>query len=136
MILENTNDCNFVRSFNQTKVFVTAPNITEIRSATQFDISSEGVLSYPSIKLLSEDFLENTGNTTGTFHLQIDNQNLQVISNNIASYFISGRTGSLDVSFVSGTGRFEGADLLADEVTVFHRGTNKIIVNPQTVNIG
>ena len=131
LILENTNDCNFVRSFNQTKVFVTAPNITEIRSATQFDISSDGILSYPSIKLLSEDFLENTGNTTGTFHLQIDNQNLQVISNNIASYFISGKTLSLNVSFVSGTGRFEGMDLVADEVTVFHRGTNKIIVNPQ-----
>jgi len=70
LVLENTNDCNFVRDFNQTRVFVTAPDITEIRSATQFDISSDGILSYPSLRLISEDFIEDTGTTTGTFTIQ------------------------------------------------------------------
>lgn len=131
LILEDTNNCNLVRDFNQTKIFVTAPNITEIRSATQFDISSEGVLFYPNLVLISEDFNEDTGNTTATFHLTINNQSLKVVGNNITSYFINGEVDDLNVSLFSGTGRFEGKNLIAQNVLVFHRGSNKIIVNPQ-----
>ncbi|GAA4274112.1 head GIN domain-containing protein [Aquimarina gracilis] len=131
LILNDTNDCAFFRGFNQTKIFVTAPNITEIRSATQFDISSDGILTYPSLRLLSEDFNEDTGTTTGFFNLQINSQNLAVTSNNIASFLLSGEVQDLDVGFFSGTGRFDGTDLVAQNVNIFHRGTNKIIVNPQ-----
>ncbi|TPN85898.1 head GIN domain-containing protein [Aquimarina algicola] len=131
LILENTNDCTFFRSPNQTRIFVTAPNITEIRSATQFDIISDGVLTYPSLTLLSEDFNEDEGNTTGTFTLQIDNARVFVVGNNIASFFLKGKTENLNVAFASGTGRFEGAELVAQNVDISHRGTNKIIVNPQ-----
>ncbi len=130
LILNDTNDCAFFRDFNQTKIFVTAPNITEIRSATQFDVSSDGVLTYPSLSLLSEDFNEDTGNTTGTFHLKINAQDLSVVSNNIASFFVNGQVENLNVRFFSGIGRFEGNDLIAQNVNIFHRGTNKIIVNP------
>ncbi len=131
LVLNDSNDCAFFRGFNQTKVFITAPNIREIRSATQFDISSDGVLNYPRLTLFSETFFEDTGNTTGTFHLKIDNQNLSVTGNNIASFFIEGATESLSINFASGLGRFEGANLVAQNVRVLHRGTNKIIVNPQ-----
>ncbi len=130
LILSNTNDCNFVRSFNQTKIYVTAPNITEIRSATQFDISSDGVLTYPSLSLLSEDIGENTGSTNGTFHLDVDNENINVVGNNIATFFISGKVNTLTVTLASGPGRFEGRDLLANEIQLFHRGSNKVIIHP------
>ncbi|SHI78935.1 head GIN domain-containing protein [Aquimarina spongiae] len=131
LVLQDDNDCAFFRDFNQTKIFVTAPNITEIRSATQFDISSDGVLNYPTLRLLSEDFNENTGTTTGTFHLNINSDDLIVVGNNITSFFISGRTTNLNVGIFSGTGRFEAAELVADDVQIFHRGTNKVIINPQ-----
>ncbi len=133
LILTDTNECNFVRSFNQTKIYVTAPNINEIRSATQFDIRSNGVLTYPSLRLLSEDFGESTGSTNGTFHLAIDNEQLQVVGNNITSFFLTGETEKLKVTLASGPGRFEGGELIAKEVTVTHRGSNKIIVNPQEI---
>ncbi|WP_108866458.1 head GIN domain-containing protein [Aquimarina aquimarini] len=131
LILSNTNECGFFRSFNQTKIYITAPHITEIRSGTQFDISSEGVLMYPSLSLLSEDFGENTETTTGTFNLMVDAESISVVGNNIASFSIKGQAQSLSVNFASGTGRFEGADLVAQHVHVNHRGTNKIIINPQ-----
>ncbi len=132
LVLSNTNDCNFVRDFNQTKIFVTAPNITEIRSASQFDISSDGTLTYPQLRLLSEDFVEdNEGSVTGTFTIIIENQSLIIVGNNITSFFLSGSTNNLNVNFASGTGRFEGEDLVATNVRLRHRGTNKIIVNPQ-----
>lgn len=132
LMLSDTNGCNVVRGFNQTKVYVTAPDVTEIRSVTQFDISSDGVLTYPSLSLISEDFSEDTGgNTNGTFHLQVNAESVSIVGNNIASFFIEGTTTSLDVNFASGTGRFEGAGLIAENVTIFHRGANKMIVNPQ-----
>ncbi len=131
LILNDDNDCAFFRDFNQTKVFVTAPNITEIRSATQFDISSDGMLNYPTLNLASEDFNEDTGTTTGTFNLNVESENINVTGNNIASFFISGRVTNLFVGFFSGTGRFDGENLIAENVRFFHRGTNKIIVNPQ-----
>ncbi|MDH7445210.1 head GIN domain-containing protein [Aquimarina sp. 2201CG14-23] len=132
LVLSNTNDCNFVRDFNQTKIFVTAPNISEIRSATQFDISSDGILTYDSLSLISEDFNEdNGGNTTGTFTMNFDNEMVTVVGNNIASFFISGETTTLNITFASGTGRFEGEGLITQDVNIRHRGTNKIIVNPQ-----
>lgn len=135
LVLSNTNDCNFVRDFNQTKIFVTAPNITEIRSETQYDISSDGIVTYPILNLFSEDFNEdNGGNITGTFHMHIHNERINVVGNNIASFFIRGNVVNLSVGFFSGTGRFEGADLTAQNVDIFHRGTNKIIINPvQTI---
>ena len=131
LVLSDTNDCAFFRGFNQTKIFITAPDITEIRSGTQFDISSDGVLSYPSLRLLSEDVIEETEATTGTFTLTVSAENLVVIGNNIASFFIEGTAESLNINFASGTGRFEGSKLVAENVQLFHRGTNKIIVNPQ-----
>ncbi len=130
LVLSNTNDCAFFRDFNQTRVFVTAPDISEIRSATQFDISSKGVLRYDNLSVISEDFIEESGNTTGTFHLKIQGESLSVLGNNIATFFIEGEVTSLQVNFASGTGRFEGAKLEAKNVNVSHRGANKVIVNP------
>ncbi|MBP2833737.1 DUF2807 domain-containing protein [Aquimarina sp. U1-2] len=130
LILNDSNDCAFFRAINPTKVFVTAPNITQIRSATQFDISSDGVLNYPSLSLLSEDFNEDTGTTTGTFNLRVNAQNIAIVANNITSFFIEGVTESLSVNFASGIGRFEGGNLIAQKVSFFHRGANKIIVHP------
>ncbi|GGX06140.1 head GIN domain-containing protein [Aquimarina muelleri] len=131
LTLSDANNCGFFRGFNQTKIFVTAPNVTEIRSNTQFDISSDGVLQYPSLTLLSEDFGEDTTNTNGTFTMQVDNTSVSIVGNSIASFFIKGITETLNVTMASGTGRFEGRGLVAKNVSIFHRGTNKVIVHPQ-----
>ena len=42
LILADDNSCNYVRNYGITKIYVTSPNITEIRSSTQYDISSDG----------------------------------------------------------------------------------------------
>ncbi len=48
LILTDNNSCNYVRNYGVTKIYITSPNITEIRSSTQYDVSSDGVLTYPS----------------------------------------------------------------------------------------
>ncbi|WP_273567894.1 GIN domain-containing protein [Maribacter halichondriae] len=56
LILRNENGCNLFREYGLTKVYVTAPNITEIRSSTGEAIISDGVLAYPNLELFSESF--------------------------------------------------------------------------------
>lgn len=131
LIIKNNNTCNYVRDFGITKVYVTAPNLTEIRTSTQYDISSDGVLIYPDLDLISEDFTEDTEFTVGDFRLNLDSENLRIVSNNISFFYISGRTTNLFVGFFAGTGRFEGENLIADNVSISHRGSNDMIVNPQ-----
>ena len=128
--LTDNNTCNFVRDYGVTKVYVTTPNLTEIRSSTQFDISSDGILSFDNLKLISEDFNYPESFTVGDFKLSVSTNTLSVVSNNISSFYIDGVTEELFVGFYSGTGRFEGQDLIANHIDIFHRGSNDIIVHP------
>lgn len=131
LILTDNNSCNYVRDYGITKVYVTAPNIIEIRSSTQYDISSDGVLTYPNLTILSEDFGAPDSYTVGNFRLQINNNSFSLVFNNLSNCFISGQTNTLNINFASGDSRFEGANLIAQNVVVNHRGTNSVIVNPQ-----
>ncbi|SFZ90967.1 Putative auto-transporter adhesin, head GIN domain [Flaviramulus basaltis] len=131
LTLTDDNTCNYVRDYGITKVYITSSNITEIRSSTQYTVSSNGVLTYPNLSLLSEDFSTPDSFTNGDFRLQIDNNSFRVGFNNISNCFISGKTQNLNVSFYAGTSRFEGRDLIAQNVTIWNRSSNDMIVNPQ-----
>src|SRR5690606_39933515 len=54
LIVTDNNTCNYVRHYTATKVYVTAPNLTEIRSTTQHEITSDGTLTYNNITLLRD----------------------------------------------------------------------------------
>lgn len=131
LILTDNNTCNYVRSYGITKVYITSPNITEIRSSTQYDISSDGVLTYPSLTILSEDFGAPDTFISANFNLQIDNDTFQVVFNNLSNCFISGETNQLDITFAAGTSRFEGRDLIAQNINIWNRSANDMLVNPQ-----
>ena len=131
LVLTNNNSCNYLRDYSKTKVFVTSSNITEIRSSTQYDVSSDGVLTYPSLIVLSEDFSTPNAITNGNFKLQIDNYSFYLVFNNLSNCFISGKTNNLNITFASGTSRFEGQNLIAQDVIIWNRSSNDMIVNPQ-----
>ena len=136
LILTDNNSCNYVRDYGVTKIYVTAPNITEIRSSTQYEVRSDGVLTYPTLTILSEDFNEPDSFTNGNFTLEIDNANFTLVFNNLSNCFISGKTDNLDITLASGTSRFEGANLIAQSVVFWNRSSNDMIVNPQQSIIG
>jgi len=131
LVLTDNNNCNYVRDYGITKIYVEAPNLTEIRTSSQYEVSSNGVLTYPNLRLLSEDFNEATDFTVGDFRLSINSESLDITSNNISSFYIDGEVDDLFVGFFSGSGRFEGENLIAQNVNVNHRGSNDMIVNPQ-----
>lgn len=132
LVLRNENGCNFIRDFGLTTVYVSSPNITEIRSSTGFLIKSDGILNYPSLNLISEDFNEPEATTTdGDFDVEVNATTLGIVSNGIASFKLKGITKTLNVTFASGDSRLEAKELRADNISITHRASNDMVVNPQ-----
>lgn len=129
LILKDNTTCNWVREYGQTTIYVTTPTLTDIFCKTEKTISSNGILTFPIIRLNAIDLTD--GPATGDFKLQIENNQLVIETNNIANFYISGKTKDFQANFYEGNGRIEAANLLADNINVFHRGSNDMILNPQ-----
>ena len=132
LIVRNENGCNFFRDLDISTIYVTSPNITEIRSSTGLLISSDGVLNYPNLQLISESFINTESETTdGTFDLDVNSENISITVNGIAFFKLSGATNNLNIGIAAGDSRIESEELVAQNVVINHRGTNTIFVNPQ-----
>ncbi|MCB4798619.1 head GIN domain-containing protein [Neotamlana laminarinivorans] len=130
LVLTDNNTCNYVRDYGVTKFYITAPNITQIRSSTQYPISSNGVLTYPSLSIYSEDYSEPDTFLSGDFNLEINNNSFSLVFNGISNCYISGQTNTMSVTFASGTSRFEGRYFEAQNINIWNRSSNDMIVNP------
>jgi len=127
LYLRNSNGCNWVRDYNDTKVYVTTPTLVNVYSSSQFGVKSEGILNFPVLSLQSGMFSDTA---SGTFELQV-NCGVLTIEDNKSSYFkISGNTIDLGVNFYDGNARFDGSNLIAQNVHCFQRSSNDIIVHP------
>lgn len=134
LVVKDNNNCNFVRDYGITKIYVTSPNISEIRSSTGFPIQSDGVLAYPTLNLLSESFNDPTALTTdGEFDLELESENVTIVSNGIAYFKLRGATTNFSIVIAAGDSRVEAENLLAQNITLNHRGSNDLLVNPQVV---
>jgi len=132
LVLRNENSCNFVRDYGLTTVYITSPNITEIRSSTGLPISSEGVLNYPNIALIAESFNNpETTTTDGSFDLNLNSTTVRVVVNGIAYFKLRGNAENFNVTVAAGDSRIEAERLISENVNVNHRGSNDVFVNPQ-----
>ncbi|NHF60931.1 DUF2807 domain-containing protein [Flavobacteriaceae bacterium TP-CH-4] len=132
LLLRDTNDCNFFREYGVTKVYVTVPNLTEIRSSTGWPVESDSVLSYADLRLISESFVNTESETTdGAFDLEVAAENLNVVVNGIAYFKLRGTSETFNITIAAGDSRIEAEDLMVQNVVVNHRGSNDILVDPQ-----
>lgn len=121
--------CLLSENYDPILVYITAPNLTSIRNSGEFTIYSDGILTYPSLSLVSEDYQSSYLNY-GNFDLQIDNEHIEVVSNGFSNIKIVGQTENLFLGYYSGLGKFDGSQLQAQEVDFFHRGENTLKVKP------
>ena len=128
LVVKDRSTCNIARDYGQTVVYVTTPFLEEIHSKTEQDILSDGVLTFPELKLYSVDISDGAG--TGDFRLKLDTQLLYIESNNVSNFYVSGQTNQLIVFFSWGNGIFNGGSLIADHINVYHRGSNDIALYP------
>ena len=137
LIVQNENGCNLLRDYALSTVYVTAPNIEEIRSSTGLTISSDGVLSYPTLRLVSESFINpDTETTDGSFELDLNTTTVSIVVNGIAYFNLKGNSTNLDITVAAGDTRIEAQELITTNVNLNHRGSNDILVNPQERLIG
>lgn len=132
LIFKDDVSCNWVRTYGNTKILVTAPTLEEIYSKTDRSISSNGVLTFQSLSILSfdKDADGEPGAGTGDFILNIDNNDITIQSNNVSRFYLSGQTNTATFKFYFGDGRIEAQNLIAQNIDVFHRGSNDMIVHP------
>ena len=131
------NNCNLFRDYGVTKVVVTSPNITEIRSSTGWPITGEGILGFSDLLLITESFNNpETETTDGSFDLEVATQTLRIVANGIAYFQVRGTTENLMTTIAAGDSRVEAENLVAQNVTLDHRGSNDILVNPQQSLLG
>lgn len=129
LFIENSTYCNHIRNVTPAKITLTAKNITEIRNASQFKLYSNDTIRYESLLIISENFLEKEANS-GDVDLLINNQNLSIITNGTSNFNLNGKTTNLSINFAAGSGKFNGKNLLSENIYVFHRGSNDLIIHP------
>lgn len=128
LFAKDQNGCGILRNTFTAKLHVSVPDLEKIYSASQFSVRSAGILNFPHLELESGIIMEDS--PASIFELEVDNESL-TINDNVSSVFkIKGNTDVLTVNFWGSNGRFEGANLHSEEISVFHRSTNDMIVFP------
>ena len=132
LVLADNTTCNWLREYGQTTVYITTPNLEEIYSKTERNISSNGILTFPILKIYALDKNGDGEDAAGTgdFYLALNNSQLVIENNNVSRYFISGTTNSAIFNFWAGDGRIDASNLTIQTLNVYHRGSNDMIVRP------
>jgi len=132
LVLKNDNRCNFFREYGITSIYVTLPNLKYLRHAGNIQLESIGVLNFEELWLVSENqAFDPEIHTDGNFKLNLNVKNLRITSDNYSHFFLTGNVENFDGFFAAGDSRLEARDLIVQNYDLFHRGTNKLIVNPQ-----
>ncbi|WCO02150.1 head GIN domain-containing protein [Psychroserpens ponticola] len=132
LLITNNNACNINRDYGITKVYVSVPNLTEIRNGSGLTVRSDGVLAFDELRLVSEDFnADGDVNSDGDFNVKVDCIQLDCVINNLSTIFIRGEVENLFVGYYSGDSRFEGRNLIAQNIRIFQRSSNDLVINPQ-----
>ncbi|APG60272.1 head GIN domain-containing protein [Christiangramia salexigens] len=131
LILRNENACNLFRNYEVTKVYVTTPDLEWVQSSTGSAIESIGTLKFKDLWLRSLNQEKDPDiHSNGDFILELDVENLRITSDHLSNYFLTGKVENFNAFFAAGDGRLEARNLIVQHYDVFHRGTNKLIVNP------
>ena len=105
-------------------------NLIEILSKTDQNITSDGVLHFPELRLYSMGD-DGDGAGTGNFNLNLDSNFVYIESNTVTNYNLSGETNDMNVFFAWGDGRFYGENFrVKNLLSLYHRGSNDMILFP------
>ena len=137
LVIKDNSSCNIARDYGQTTVYITIPDGTilplvqelELHCKTEQKIQSDGILHSPIIRLFS---IGDDGDGAGTadFHITVNNGQLVVESNNVSNFYINGHCTEMLLNFYFGDGRFYGENLRAENIKLYHRGSNDMFVYP------
>ena len=130
--LKNYTKCNYSREYDVTRVMVTTPEIREIRSSSRNKVSSKNTLNFETLRLISNTSVGVIDpGKSGDFDLNVAVDTLAVSANGFSTFKVSGAANYAFVGFYDEIPRFEGPDLIIQDLNVLHVGGNSMEVNPQ-----
>lgn len=136
LVVKDNSTCNIARDYGVTTIYVTIPDGTvnpqiqalELHSKTEQKIMSDGVLHSPIIRLFS---MGDDGDGSGSSDFYINTETsgqLVVETNTISNFHINGNCQEMLLNFYFGDGRFYGENFEVQNIKVYHRGSNDMIV--------
>lgn len=129
--IRNNNSCNLFRDYEITKVYVTVANLTWLQNSSGSTIETLNTLKQENLWLRSVNQKDDLSiHTDGDFKLSLDVENLRITNDNYSNYFLKGAVANFNVFFAAGDGRLEARELEVQHYDIFHRGTNKMLLNP------
>ncbi|MFD0976483.1 head GIN domain-containing protein [Salinimicrobium gaetbulicola] len=132
LILKDLNDCTFFQTTYEHVIHLKVPNLNYIENSGNRMIEGVGILNFPSVTLISNNYAKNPEvYTNGDFKFDLESKTIRVSGDDFSNFYLSGKTGYFVAQFWAGDGRLEARELVADSIQIFHRGTNKMILNPQ-----
>lgn len=123
LYITNENTCNWVRKFENPKVVITLEDIKTLFHNGYGNITSEGKLFLKAL-----DIQNNNGN--GDINLDVELETLNIFSRTYAVISISGKVTNLHLYYIYNHGRFQGQNLIAENIDVAHYGLNTLHVFP------
>lgn len=130
LYLEDKTSCNFTRSYENCKVFISVPDLKEIDSKTEYNISSSGILNFKELYIQSTKEKNDEYGGVGDVNLKLNVEKISFVSNGTSNFKFEGKATHLHCFFASGTGRCDAENLKANYVFLFHRSHNDVIVFP------
>jgi hypothetical protein len=131
LTISDRNSCNWGRNYGITKVYITSPDIKQIRNSSGLTVKSIGTLRYSFLDLVSEDrVIEDLYHVDGDFDMDLDVDWLNINANGLSKFYLRGKIWGGFFGLYDGDVRVEAADLEIQSLKFFHRSTNKMIVNP------
>lgn len=132
LIIQDNNGCNLIREYGVTKAYVSVPNLTQIRNASSREVTSDGILVFPSLTLISN----STGNIdgvkkSGDFILDIVSNHFSISANGQSIFYITGETQNANIVFSDEWPRLEGEDFKIDTLSILQRSATYMKVFPK-----
>ena len=122
LIIQDNNRCNWVREYNEIKVLIHYTDLETIRQAGSGLISSFDTIRVDELNLISQK-------RSGNFNLTMDVLSLHVLSSELTNFYLSGYARVANVGFYNGDGRLESRELEVEQMGIYHRGSNDMLVN-------
>ena len=132
LVIRDSNRCNLVRGYGITTAIVTTPDLKEIRNSSEFHVVSEGILRFPFLELISNttEGIEDS-RKSGDFTLTVECEDFRIAANGFSGFYIDGFSEKASIAFEDEIPLFEGANFIVNDLRIFQRSANVMIVNPQ-----
>ncbi len=138
LVIKDNSSCNIARDYGVTTVYVTVPDGTikpliqelELYSKTEQKIEALGILHSPIVRLYSIGD-DGDGSGASDFYVNYESNNQFVVEcNTVSNFYINGSCTELLLNFYFGEGRFYGENFQVENVKIYQRGSNDMIVKP------